>query len=361
MLMSAGSVPPADLRVRYRSECRALNAISPLKVTLAIGQCWLLIALALALPMATAAVVTGQADPLAALTGPGGPAAAVLAAMLTGMIVIAARQHALLVIMHDATHFRLLASKALHDRVANWLCAFPVGLVTSLYRRGHLVHHSFTNTVRDPYYVQMKDHPHFRTPLPRRRFAGLLAGDAIGLNLPEWGDFVAPWLGWTFLLRRGDSHRLSRGERLEFAAFWLILAAGVAASGQALYLAMMWIAPSLTFLLLFARVRIVSEHTFEEQPDELKRTRHVEAYGWERFLFAPMNINYHIAHHLFPSIPFYNLPDMHAILMRDRHFADHALVYRSYFGGRDSVAAAILSAGDVAAEPAATAGGSHMN
>jgi fatty acid desaturase len=359
--MNARSEPPADLRSRYRSECRALNAISPLKVALAIGQCWLLFALALALPPATAAVVTGRADPLAALTGPGGPAAAVLAAMLAAMIVIAARQHALLVIMHDATHFRLLASKVLNDRVANWFCGFPVGLVTSLYRRGHLVHHSFTNTVRDPYYVQMKDHPHFRTPLPRRRFARLLAGDAIGLNLSEWGDFVAPWLGWAFLFRRSEGNGLSRGERLEFAAFWLILAVGVAASGQGLYLATMWIVPSFTLLLLFARVRIVSEHICEEQPDELKRTRHVDAYGWERFLFAPMNINYHIAHHLFPSIPFYNLPDMHATLMRDPYFAGHALIYRSYFGGPDSVAAAILSAGDVAAEPAATAGGSHMN
>jgi fatty acid desaturase len=31
--------------------------------------------------------------------------------------------------------------------------------------------------------------------------------------------------------------------------------------------------------------------------------------GWlERQLLAPMNMNYHAAHHLWPSIPYYNLP-----------------------------------------------------
>jgi fatty acid desaturase len=32
------------------------------------------------------------------------------------------------------------------------------------------------------------------------------------------------------------------------------------------------------------------------------------------FFFAPKQVNYHLEHHLYPSIPFYYLPRVHAVL-----------------------------------------------
>src|SRR5262245_40001051 len=45
---------------------------------------------------------------------------------LAAGIVIATRQHALGVLMHDAAHFRLSRSHAWNDRWSNWLLAYPL-------------------------------------------------------------------------------------------------------------------------------------------------------------------------------------------------------------------------------------------
>jgi fatty acid desaturase len=52
-------------------------------------------------------------------------------------------------------------------------------------------------------------------------------------------------------------------------------------------------------------------------------------------IFAPHNMNYHMAHHLWPSIPYYNLPAADA-LVRESEIVkrgDDRLVWRkSYIG-----------------------------
>src|SRR5258707_228012 len=57
------------------------------------------------------------------------------------MVVIASRQHTLVVIMHDATHYRLFTNRTANDLVSDLFCAFPVGISTLGYRLEHLPHH----------------------------------------------------------------------------------------------------------------------------------------------------------------------------------------------------------------------------
>ncbi len=38
----------------------------------------------------------------------------------------------------------------------------------------------------------------------------------------------------------------------------------------------------------------------------------------------------HIAHHLFPSVPQYNLPELQGILMKDETFREHAHLVKNY-------------------------------
>ena len=65
-------------------------------------------------------------------------------------------------------------------------------------------------------------------------------------------------------------------------------------------------------------------------------------YFWERCFFAPHNINHHIEHHLFPGVPFYNLPKLSAALMRDETYRANAHITRGYSTGvlRECLAAA---------------------
>ena len=52
----------------------------------------------------------------------------------------------------------------------------------------------------------------------------------------------------------------------------------------------------------------------------------------ERIFVAPKNVNYHIEHHFFPSVPFYRLPELHAILMSKPGYREGAHVTRTYWG-----------------------------
>ena len=49
----------------------------------------------------------------------------------------------------------------------------------------------------------------------------------------------------------------------------------------------------------------------------------------DRLPVVPRYIHYHIEHHWYPSVPFYNLPALHAHLLAQPEFRQHAVVTTS--------------------------------
>jgi fatty acid desaturase len=66
--------------------------------------------------------------------------------------------------------------------------------------------------------------------------------------------------------------------------------------------------------------------------DEVSVSRHVDAGMAEAFVISPFHINYHTAHHLFPSVPWYNLPALHARLMEEAAYRERLVCASSYTG-----------------------------
>src|SRR5690606_26320840 len=139
-----------NYRRAYAEQARALSEISVPSVNLTIGKQWATIASAFLASWAaghylfTAALQTN--DWTIAL--PYALGCALVFAL--SFFVIGAKQHALIVIMHDASHGRLLRNRRLNNLVGNLFCAFPTGWVTANYRLAHLAHHAATNTPFDP-------------------------------------------------------------------------------------------------------------------------------------------------------------------------------------------------------------------
>ena len=52
------------------------------------------------------------------------------------------------------------------------------------------------------------------------------------------------------------------------------------------------------------------------ETDEMKNTRTTTARWWERLLIAPNCVNFHLEHHLLPTVPHYNLRRMHRMLRK---------------------------------------------
>ena len=66
------------------------------------------------------------------------------------VVVIAARQHALMVLVHEAIHKRIARTVWINDALARVAAAFPVFISLSKWRFIHLHHHQYTQTKDDP-------------------------------------------------------------------------------------------------------------------------------------------------------------------------------------------------------------------
>jgi len=87
-----------------------------------------------------------------------------------------------------------------------------------------------------------------------------------------------------------------------------------------------WIIPLLIAGQL-SNVRGIAEHGLMTAGNEFTDTRTVLSNWFVSFMMC--NLNYHLAHHLFPGVPWYNLRKVHELLKE--HFAKAgASVYHSY-------------------------------
>ena len=108
----------------------------------------------------------------------------------------------------------------------------------------------------------------------------------------------------------------------------LILGACILAGKPWMYL--LWIGSMLTTAMLAARVRSIAEHAVTpDHTDPFNNTRTTYARWWERLLFAPHHVNYHLEHHLLMTVPPYNLAKMHRIL-KDKGALQNACVVDNY-------------------------------
>ena len=63
---------------------------------------------------------------------------------------------------------------------------------------------------------------------------------------------------------------------------------------------------------------------------DLHSSRDIVPGPIEAFLLSPHNVNYHLSHHLHPSVPFFNLDKLHLVLMQEPRFAENSVRNTSY-------------------------------
>lgn len=258
--------------------------------------------------------------------GMGQPWPVAVPAVMLGVALLGGRQLALAILTHEATHKTLFKTRWLNDGPTDWLCARPIGLHLEKYRQHHFIHHTKTGTPEDSDISLIEGLPTTRASLTRK-FLRDLSGQT-GLKY-LFGFFLmnAGLMKWTVA---SDVEWLPReGKRWwHFAAAFLknsaptiltnLLLAGVLMTfghGE-LYLA--WLAAYLIPYPLFLRIRALAEHAATKQStDMFENTRTTRAGVIARTFVAPCNVNFHIEHHVMPSVPYYRLPVMHR-MMREK-------------------------------------------
>src|SRR5262245_19094070 len=236
---------------------------------------------------------------------------------VVAVILIGSRQLGLAILMHDGAHGCLSRNEKRNLFLSQWFCAYPVFAETLAYRRYHLTHHMRTQQEDDPDLVLSAPFP-ITLASYRRKFWRDISGQTgyeqrkaqilNALGEPAW-----PW-------RQRVKHFSEKlGPQIATNA---ILFAGLAAAGAWWAYPLLWLVPLLTWQMVITRIRNIAEHAaVPDGDDPLRNTRTTRANLLERALIAPYFVNYHLEHHLLYYVPCYNLPKLHAIMMRGPHAA----------------------------------------
>ena len=261
--------------------------------------------------------------------------------MATGAFV-ATRQHALLILMHDAAHGRLFQNRKLNDAVGDLFLGLPNNVLMRRYRIRHAAHHRYANDrTRDPDRTTIEADDQWQFPRSRRSGIGVFLRDLLGMNASRTARVVvhyAPWpalmarLPWVEASEAPADAPATNAEAARVALYGMALVAGLVATGGWLAYLALWILPSLTVLPALLRLRGIAEHEGHVGTNEVSVSRHVHAGMVEGFLVSPFHINFHTAHHLFPSVPWYNLPALHARLLEEAAYRDRLVEAPSYTG-----------------------------
>lgn len=242
--------------------------------------------------------------------------------------IFAARQQlAFAVLVHEGSHRRLFKNFKVNDYVCQFLCAAPVFFSMYSYQKAHLKHHRDPLAPDDPDITLTGGYP-----VSKASFTRKLLRDAFGIS---YFKFIRYFLKMGSQSAKAKLHHESNsdsgpqelksqgtGDRmpawLQVSSMllvnflmWLVLYS----YGHGWFYLFFWFLPEITALQVILRIRGIAEHAgYQQGPDQRLNSRTV-INPVQTFLFAPHNVNYHIEHHQYPGVPFYNLPKVHKLMM----------------------------------------------
>lgn len=245
------------------------------------------------------------------------------------ILIIAGRQHAALVIVHEAAHFRISPKAWFNDLISDYFAAYPVLFDTHKYRLNHSKHHRFLNTDRDPDWIRKIPLRQWQFPLPISYVFRTYPKFLFVKGPLEWLILSLNFSGIVPISKLLGSYA-QRKELVKRLVYYSVVAGIISYMNLWQELLLYWFVPLFFVFPTFQRIRSVAEHFGLEHNHELNSSRNVLAPWYETILFAPHNSNYHLTHHLFPAIPFYNLKKMNNFLMEDKAYCKLAHQNQSY-------------------------------
>jgi fatty acid desaturase len=237
------------------------------------------------------------------------------------VVLIGSRFQALGVLMHDAVHYRLFKSRVLNEVIGE-LLAWPLTLTMQGYRNTHLAHHQNLNTIEDPDFNEWDKYYQF--PKTKLQMFSTLVQMATGIGL------IYDMIQSTFVHREQMEMETNVPLKLtvfQFSFYAVIATLSIVFSFWHLLL-LYWLVPLVTATKFFDYLRGVAEHYAVKSTHKLNSTRNI--FGWDCHIVGPYNICVHLAHHLYPGVPWYNLHKLHAVLMEDPEYRDNSLNVHGY-------------------------------
>lgn len=225
---------------------------------------------------------------------------------ITAFILIGSRQHGMAILMHDAAHGILFKTKALNEFAGAYLLGAPYGGNLASYRKYHLQHHRFAQSDKDPDISLSKKYPVSKASLRRKLLRDLFGLTFLRIRLAslKMQSANAPMIEGAGAFQKSTPWPFLITNSLIFALLWGL-------GHWPLYFAL-WLAPLMTWFFVVIRLRNITEHaitSFDDNPLTHARTTHTNIF--EKIIFGPYWVNYHIEHHAYMYVPCYRLKALH--------------------------------------------------
>lgn len=215
-------------------------------------------------------------------------------------ILAAASLHGISLFTHEGVHGVL-------DRNQNWnrflsiICALPVLQNYSAYKVLHLKHHKHLGLEGDP------DHYSNYTKWTWLQF--LMYWGRLIIGYPVY-IIAIPILGFG----QGNAEEKA-WISIEVILLFILIAGVILSPIPQNFLIQGWLIPML-FVNTMVNIRGMSQHTLlEHEFDVIRGTRTFISNPITRFFMC--NENYHLEHHLYPAVPWYNLPKLHSEIKQE--------------------------------------------
>ncbi len=243
------------------------------------------------------------------------------------ILVIGARQHALNNVVHDGAHYSISRNKVVNDIISDLFFAAPHFISTADYRHKHAPHHTDLGDPRKD--IEFKARYVISRGAFWPRVLKTLVGETAWRTARQYTERSKSSVAQTIL--RLLFVGMTNGALVAYC--W-----GIGVPAAYLHL---WLLPLVTVTPLLATLRVIAEHQpfhyaangVEDWSNPLRPaiTRSIYAGPVSRFFLAPMNFCYHLEHHIWPSVPYSQLPRLSRLLRTrgfyDRYAALHASSY----------------------------------
>jgi len=211
--------------------------------------------------------------------------------------------------VHESSHFNLFDNRKLNDLWASIFFASPIGMSIKIYRLNHFTHHAKLGAPEDLDRYAFNVDIQGNKKLFYKVLKGLLLIDA-------WEIIFNKYYTKTSGFKKKDYVNSF------FILFWNLLFFGLCIFYGRWYLYfLLWAYPILGIAVTINSIRSIAEHQpfyFRNRagPQEFISpiTRSTNPSFIVKYFFYQANNNYHYEHHLYPTIPAYNLPKFNKLL-----------------------------------------------
>ena len=261
-----------------------------------------------------------------------------LLTIIIALFILGGQQLGCSVIMHDTSHKSLFKSSWMNEFFGKWLGGYPVLNDMLRYRPYHVKHHVHTGLDEDPDINLTTGYPAGKRSLMRKFLRDLSGLTGIKTTIA----LVMMHLNYLEYDQGNNPQRLDQSQRSWRDFFQVAISnlSGPILANVVIFLILslldpmlylLWVGAYLTTFQFCIRVRSIAEHSMvDDRQDPDINTRTTYANWLEKMLFAPLNVNYHLEHHMLMGVPCYNLPKMHKMIKANGFYESGTLANGYY-------------------------------